>query len=198
MVKVNKSLMEKAREKTKSDTVFLVVVAIAVLIMCTVLFLNTFVFFNVQIKGPSMEPTMQTGDVLIANRYKKATYGSIVIISGEKDNGEWIIKRVIAMEGDTVEIRLDGYVYVKYAGQTEPIKLEESYVKKEGDTERFDWTTKTLEEGEIFYLGDNRANSKDSRSSDFSTCNESQIVGVVEDWSFAIKNFTKKLSFIFN
>ncbi|MBQ8427099.1 MAG: signal peptidase I [Clostridia bacterium] len=198
MIKVNKSLMEKAREKTKSDLVFLVVVAIVVLVMSVVVFLNTFVFFNVQIKGPSMEPTMYENDVLIANRYKKPTHGSIVIISGEKANGEWIIKRVIAMEGDTVEIRLDGYVYIRYAGKSEFTKLEESYVKEKGATLRLDWTSKTLTEGEIFYLGDNRGNSKDSRHSDFLTCDVSQIVGVVEDWSFALKNFNKKMSAIFN
>ncbi len=199
MYKINDSLMEKARAKTKSDFIVFIVVAILALVLCVVTFLNNFVFFSVLIDGPSMEPTMYTGDVLVANRYKKPTHGSIVIISGEKDNDEWLIKRVIAMEGDRVDIRGDNCVYVWYAGTEGYVKIDEPYIKRQGKTESRAWEGgRLLEKGEIFYLGDNRENSSDSRNADFSTCDVSQIVGVVEDWSFRIKNFSKRLSSIFN
>lgn len=198
MYKVNKSLMEQALSKTKSEKCFLIVVAVLVLIMFAIVMLNTFVYFNVQVKGPSMNPTLYTDDVLVANRYKTVTYGSVVIIADEKDNGDWLIKRVIAMEGDTVDIRTDGYVYVKYKNSNDFIKLKESYVKREGMTAQRDWVVKTLAKGEIFYLGDNRENSSDSRNADFSTCDISQIVGVVEDWSLAFKDFHKRITSLFN
>ena len=198
MVKVYESLMEKALNKTKSETLYFGGILLLVLVMFVVVILNTFVFFNVLVKGPSMQPTMYTDDVLVANRLKTPTYGSIIIISGEKNNGDWLIKRVIAMEGDTVDIRSDGYVYVKYKNADDFIRLNESYIKEPGKTDMYDWTIKTIGQGEIFYLGDNRGNSNDSRNLDFSTCNTSQVVGVVEDWSFAFKGFNKKLKNLFD
>ena len=196
MVEINKSLMDKALKEKKSEKIFMVALMAIVSVMLVVVILHTFVFFNIQVKGPSMEPTMYTDDVLIANRCKKATYGSIVIIEGEKTNGDWLIKRVVAMEGDTVKIE-DGYVYVKYKGKSDFTKLTETYVKEQGVTEAHDWIEKTLADGEIFYLGDNRLHSSDSRDENFLTCDESQIIGVIEDWSFALKGITKKLQKLF-
>ena len=196
MVKVGMSLMEKARKKTKSDQAFTLVVLFLVLIMFAIVFVNTYVLVSVKIKGASMVPTMKDGDVLVVNRYKEVKHGSIVVISGEKNNGEWIIKRVIAMEGDTVKIEpaVDG-VFIKYKGTDSFVKLDEPYAQ--GVTGARDWREKTLEEDEIFYLGDNREYSHDSRNADFSTCKESQIVGVVTDWSMATSGFGKFIMDLF-
>ena len=196
MVKVNKSLMEKALQEKKSDRTFMIVLMAIVVVMLIAVILHTFVFFNIRVKGPSMEPTMYTDDVLIANRYKKVTYGSIVIITGEKENGDWLIKRVIAMEGDTVKIQ-DGYVHVKYKDNQNFIVLDETYVNEKGVTEAHDWQERTLGKDEIFYLGDNRLHSSDSRDENFSTCDRSQIIGVIEDWSFTFKGITSKLQKLF-
>jgi signal peptidase I len=104
------------------------------------------------------------------------SYGDIVVISGEA--GYDLIKSVIAVEGQTVEL-IDGKVYVD--GEM----LEESYAK--GETKPL--TAKTvwvLKEGEIFYLGDNRENSSDSRSS-YDICSLEQIEGVICGWSLKLR-----------
>ncbi len=181
MYKINDSLVERQTAKEKSDRYFLLWVAIIVAIMTVFMALNQFVFFTVQVKGQSMQPTLYTNDLLVANRVKKVERGSIIIIEGETNY--WLIKRVIACNGETVEIK-DGYVWI------EGDKLNESYVLKNGVTE---WVgeeqTVELKPGEIFYLGDNRENSSDSRN--YGTCKQSQVVGVVENWSLPVKGIGK-------
>ncbi len=193
MVTVGKSLLER-KGKNKTEIISFTLMFICSILLLIIVLLNTFVFVNVEVSGDSMYPTLSSGDVLVANKYKKVSHGSIVVISGEKKNA-WIIKRVIAMEGDTVKIGIDGYVYVKYSGEDEFTKLIEPYLTRQGVTGRLQWVEeRTLSKGEIFYLGDNRGNSKDSRDEEYSTCNISQIVAVVENWSIKIKGFNRKIN----
>ncbi len=185
---VEENLFERKIKKIRSDRNFMLAIMLVVIIVSAIIMVNSLVFFNVRVSGPSMQPTLYTGDVLIANRYKAVTRGSIVVIEKEKPNSnDWLIKRVIAVEGDTVKIT-DGYVYLN--GE----KLEEKYILSEGKTEvesdgEF---IVTVAEGEYFYLGDNRENSSDSRLKGFGTCSKNQIVGVIEEWSLSLKNIKRK------
>lgn len=181
MTKVFDSLIERKLNKERSDRLFLLLVAFLAIVMLVITLLNTYVFFNVEVVGDSMNPTLSSGDLLVANRKATPKQGDIVIIEGEKGSA-WLIKRVIAKEGQKVEIK-GGYVYV------DDVKMDEPYVIKEGVTRALDWQTRTLQEGEIFYLGDNRTNSSDSRTESYGTCNQEQVVGVVENWSLKTKNF---------
>lgn len=161
------------------------------------LILNSVVFMRVQVEGPSMENTLFTGDIIVANKLKTADYGDIVIISGEKANGDLLVKRVIAKGGD--KLKFDGgKVYLKKSGESEYVLLEETYLKTSDSTYIYEGgiallypVVKTVPEGEIFYMGDNREDSTDSRYEDshgqFSTCGEDQIVGVVENWSLSLR-----------
>lgn len=149
-------------------------------IMAIAVILNTFVFFKVRVSGPSMQPTLYTGNRLVANKYGKIKHGAIIIIKDEKpDSQDWLIKRVIGVGGDVVEFE-NGYVKVN--GEL----IDEPYVKEQGVTKH---TQNRIEvpEGEIFYLGDNRIESADSRT--FGTCTVEQVVGVVENWSMLFKNW---------
>ena len=186
MYKIADSLNERFIKKERSNFIFLIVVLLVALIMSVVIFLNTHVFFNVLVEGPSMQPTMYTGDVLIAVRTDDIKRGDIIVIDGEKYNTstkgyDWLIKRAIAFEDDVVEIKF-GKVYVNDKMLSEPYLPEGTItVANEGNTI---WK---VGEDEVFYLGDNRSNSSDSRYDKYGTCKESQIVGVVKDWALDIK-----------
>ena len=107
--KIRDSLIEEKIKTARSDRFFYVVAAVLCLIFLTLLYLNTYVFACVIVKGPSMENTMFTDDVLIINTRVKGDYGDIVVINGEKENGEEIIKRINAKGGDRIKFA-GGYV----------------------------------------------------------------------------------------
>lgn len=186
MYKIADSLKERFRKKERSDFIFLIVILFVALVMSVIIFLNTHVFFNVLVDGPSMEPTMYTGDVLMAVKTDEVKRGDIIVIDGEKYNSatkryDWLIKRAVAFEGERVEIK-DGKVYIN--GNP----LDEPYLPEGRVTEAQDWTGEiTVGKDQIFYLGDNRGNSSDSRYEKYGTCDEDQIVGVVKDWALDVK-----------
>ena len=178
----NESLLLGDNKKKGSDIAFILTIFLLVAIMVVTIFLNTFVFFNVRVSGPSMQPTLYTGNVLVANRYGKIERGAIIIIKGEKPGSDdLLIKRVIGLPGDTIEF-VDGYV--KLNGE----KLEENYLSEQGKTFH-DTPSIVVMENEVFYLGDNRQNSSDSRH--YGTCKMEQILGVVELWSLKFKNIKR-------
>ena len=141
-----------------------------------VLVVFMFLFRMVVVSGPSMMQTLQDGDslILLSNViYTNPKYGDIVVASKESfKNGEPIIKRVIATEGQTVDIDFElGIVYV------DGVALHESYVNT--PTNLFEGTTFPLvvEEGHVFVLGDNRNDSMDSRSTQIGQIDKRELLG---------------------
>ncbi len=146
----------------------------------------------VEIVGASMENTLSDGEVIYVNTKKTPTYNDIIIILGEKADGSLIVKRYIAGEGDTVKIN-NGKLYVKRANETDFSLVTEEFSKYPENDYSSDWLDAdgyTLGENEIFYLGDNRSNSLDSRSSIFKTCTTDQILGVATDFLLNNRRFT--------
>ena len=189
---VTRPKMLNERKPSLADKVLsAVLTAVLVLLVAFTIFNLWFVqnYFVVQVDGISMNDTLADKDLLYTQKRNfEAQRGDIVIIDVEPYRGlfsrnvEHIIKRLIAVEGDCVKCE-QGTVYVK-AGEGEYAPLSEPYAK--GVTE--DFHEFQVGKGEIFFLGDNREDSKDSR---MVGCLEYRdIIGVVPEWAVRIKNFT--------
>ena len=127
------------------------------LIVCILIFV--FVGRGVDVNGHSMNPTLTHEDrLVISNLLYTPKAGDIVVIRVPSYKNESLIKRVIATEGQTVDIDFElGIVYV------DGNALEEDYVNDLTYTQlAFDGEI-TVPEGHIFVLGDNRNKSSDSR-----------------------------------
>lgn len=190
---ISEEISENKPQKKIFTRGFIVFCSVLVAIFIASVLLNSFVFMHIQVDGPSMENTFFTGDLIVANKVKKATYGDVVIISGEKGN-DLLIKRVIAKGGDELKF-LSGKVYLKKAGETDFTELDEPYIKSQNSTFIYGEDPDepfivTVPVGEIFYMGDNRENSSDSRTARYSTCKEEQIEAVVSDFAISIKGIT--------
>ncbi|MBR6521236.1 MAG: signal peptidase I [Oscillospiraceae bacterium] len=132
---------------------------VAALVACVLIF--TFVGRIIGVDGGSMLPTLEDGDkIIITNLYTKLEYGDIVVLTKREFSREPIVKRVIATEGQTVDINFQaGEVWVD--GKL----LDEPYINA-ATTRQLDVSFPvTIPEGCIFVMGDNRNKSTDSRAS---------------------------------
>ncbi|QUL98377.1 MAG: signal peptidase I [Candidatus Fermentithermobacillus carboniphilus] len=138
---------------TVKDILEVVVTALIIAILIRSLVVETFL-----VEGPSMEPTLMSGERLlvskIAYRFGTPKRGDVVVLRYPLDPSRDYIKRVVAVGGDTVELRL-GRLYVN--GKL----MEEPYVHQPG---LYNMSPITVPKGTVFVLGDHRTNSEDSRS----------------------------------
>lgn len=156
------------------------VVEWAAVIGCGVLIALAAQAFLVQafwIPSPSMAPTLEVGDRVLVNKLSYRTHdvhrGDLVVFerppqaaTGTDGEIKDLIKRVVAVGGDTIEGR-DGQVYVN--GE----RIDEPYLVPGTPTENLD--RQEIPEGHVFVMGDNRLNSEDSRV--FGAIDEDTIVG---------------------
>lgn len=140
------------------------------LLLVFVFILFRFVIGVSFVKGDSMEPTLHSGEIVLYTRiHMPRDRGDIVSV--KIPSGEYYVKRIIGIEGDTIDIR-DGEVYVN------DTLLKEPYV--EGETLPQSGRVKyplTLKTDQIFVMGDNREVSMDSRA--FGVIGERQIKGKI-------------------
>ena len=147
-------------------------------VMIALLLLNTFVVKLAIVDGLSMYPTLNDRDLLLGYEPEP---GDVVVIrvTEERFSRKYIVKRVIATEGDTLLIDYD-----LNAVAVNGTVLEEPYLNyEEADPmqPRDDRTvvSETIPEGCIFVMGDNRNHSSDSRSSKYGMIPVERIVGKV-------------------
>lgn len=141
-----------------------------------VMLLFSLCFRMVVVSGPSMKDTLHHGDLLIVLGdlfYGEPQTGDVVVVSKKSfDDGKPIIKRVIATEGQEVSIDFElGVVSVDGRTLDEPYCLTPTNLY-----EGVDFPV-TVPEGCVFVMGDNRNESKDSRSPDIGMVDTREIVG---------------------
>jgi signal peptidase I len=127
--------------------------------------INTFVFSLVYVDGTSMNPTLKDAERLVLNKtaylFKGPEHGDIVVFHANSFDD--YIKRVIALPGETVEMRQD-QLYINGQVVDEPYLDElRASLNGKGMVLTEDFGPITVRDGYLFVLGDNRRNSTDSR-----------------------------------
>ena len=151
--------------------VLLTVAAVAVLVA-------TLLLPVLRIYGTSMTPSLKEGDIVVSVKGVDFDRGDVVSFYY---NNKILVKRVVAFEGEWVNIDENGNVYVNGT------LLEEPYVDEKAFGECDIQLPYQVPEGRIFVLGDHRATSVDSRSTTVGCVFEEQIVGkiIYRVWPFA-------------
>ena len=132
-----------------------------------------------QVTGTSMSPTLQEGQVLMASKGHDFKTGDVIAFYF---NNKILVKRVIAMPGDWVNISDDGTVYVN------DIAIDEPYLKEKALGDCNIELPYQVPESKIFVMGDNRSVSLDSRNTAIGCVSEEQVVGKI---TFAIWPLSK-------
>jgi signal peptidase I len=139
----------------------LVLLCVAVLSVPAYFLVSRFVVTAVIVQGRSMTPTLQDGDRYYLNRWRylfvSPQRGDIVVIRDPGHN-DFAVKRIVAQPLDWINLR-DGQIFIN--GR----RMEEPYLEKNTRTDAPDLKEKWVQLGpdQYYVLGDNRANSEDSR-----------------------------------
>lgn len=160
-----------------------------VYLLAGILLLLLLLFRVVIVSGPSMNDTLVHGDYLILLNnvlYGEPKQGDIIVASKDSfKDGEPIIKRVIATEGQEVDIDFAaGIVYV------DGMPLEEDYIKSLTTLQEGMNFPLVVDEGCIFVMGDNRGVSKDSRNPEIGLIDTREVLGRAVFLVFPGKNPT--------
>ena len=148
---------------TMRTTLFSLIVVAAVAVVVAVLIMPV-----LHISGSSMESTLYDGDLVISLNNKKFQTGDVI---GFYYNNGILIKRVIAVSGDWVDIDEEGTVYVN------GVRLDEPYVTEKSIGECNITLPYQVPDGKCFVMGDHRATSIDSRNKAVGCIENDVVVG---------------------
>jgi len=176
----NEIEIAKDKKSKKKSTIKEWIIDIAI-VACVALFVWNFIGYGVWITSGSMIPTLQVKDRLIVTRvhdYKSLKEGDIVLFKNDEFKDDILIKRLIGLPGDKIEIK-NGVVFRN--GE----QLKEDYV----ENNLIYNGTFEVPTGNYFFLGDNRAHSNDSRFWENPYVDESKIEGKARIKYYPIKDF---------
>lgn len=146
-------------------------------VLCVVYLLITFVGQRTEVKGESMEPTLSNKDNLIVDkisyRFRDPERFDIIVFPFQYEEDTFYIKRIIGLPGETVQIDEQGNIYIN--GEV----LQESYGREIIKPEYIGLAAEpiTLGDDEYFVMGDNRNNSRDSRTEIVGNIHRDNILG---------------------
>lgn len=153
----------KEHSRVLRSTLFILLVAAAAAIIVAVM-----LFPVLQIKGMSMSDTLQDGDVVVTMNTSDFSQGDVVAFYY---NNTLLVKRVIALPGDWVDIDKDGTVSVNGTVLAEP------YLKEKALGECNIALPYQVPDGKIFVMGDHRETSVDSRNTAVGCIGKERVVG---------------------
>ena len=140
-----------------------------------------------QVVGPSMEPTLKDGDILILNKIGVRLFDikRFDIVAIKTNSSKYYIKRVIGLPGDKIEY-IDNVLHINGKAYKEP------FLNKDTITENFsiiDLGYDEIPKDMYLVLGDNRSNSEDSRDPKIGLIKKEDILGKSSIRIFPFKNF---------
>ncbi len=116
------------------------------------------------VDGASMDPTFSTGQYLIVDRlsyrFEKPARGDVIVFEYPNDPSIYYIKRIIGLPGETVNIK-NGVVTITKSSEKSTITLSEPYIEE--NHKSYENMQVALTDSQYFVMGDNRAQSSDSR-----------------------------------
>jgi signal peptidase I len=152
--------------RTLVEIVVIVTVAFALAMLVQAFIVKPFTIHQI-----SMRPTLEEGDRILISRlsyhFHDPKAGDVVVFHSPVDASEDLVKRIVAVAGDTVAIR-DGDLWVNGGAVREPYLLKQDF--------RGEFPETVIPGGQVFVLGDNRNNSGDSRL--FGPIDVDEIIGV--------------------
>ena len=157
------------------STIYTLITVAAVAVLVATLFLPVLMIY-----GNSMTPTMTDGDIVVSVKGGSFERGDIIAFWL---NNKILVKRVIGLPGEWVDIDGDGNVSVN----GEP--LEEPYLTEKALGECDIELPYQVPDGRLFVMGDHRSTSSDSRSGVVGCVAEEQIVGKLEFWVWPLDGF---------
>jgi len=154
--------LPKRQDKTKKRIILKEILMYTIVVLSAVVLatlIRVFIFEPFIVPSPSMDPTLKVGDKVIINKiaYKIGSIerGDIVAFHSPLEEKD-LVKRAIAVEGDEITLTSEGEIYIN--GE----RITESYIQADQGVSYINQTV-TLDEDEVFVMGDNRNNSFDSR-----------------------------------
>ena len=144
----------------------------ALLLILTVLAVYMFAYRHCRfflVPSASMEPTLLEGDYLVTLNEPRYERGDVVVVRDPEDPRAYVVKRIVAMPGDTVGVS-EGALYIKGAYVSEPYVLEPA---------QYELAPVRAPDGEVILLGDNRNNSHDSHLWKHKSLPITDIIGCV-------------------
>ena len=154
---------QRRYRRVLSSTVYTLITVAAVAVLVATLLMPV-----LQIYGSSMAPTLEDGDIVLSLKTSDLQHGDVVAFYY---NNKILVKRVIAVSGEWVDIKTNGDVYVNNK------RLDEPYLEEKSLGDCNIQLPYQVPESRIFVVGDHRSVSIDSRNTAVGCVAEEQIVG---------------------
>lgn len=179
---LNRINSRRAFLKILYSTVASLVVVAAAAVLISMLFLPV-----LRVTGTSMMPTLQNDDLVVCRKRGSFEQGDVIAFYY---NNKILLKRVIAVSGDYVDIDADGTVLVKKQGEDDYQKLDEPYLTEKALGECDIDLPYQVPDQRVFVMGDNRETSIDSRSTTVGCVSEESVVGKVSMRIWPLNEFS--------